>query len=69
MTEQLLELRENDMMDTAGKGCTYCRRQVEARPCPVDGREFIPALCDECFSAIRRAGCHDVQRDREVFYP
>lgn len=63
-------LRETGQMDTAGKYCTYCReRKPDCRPCAVINRSFIPALCDECYCALRSAGRHDVERDREVFHP
>lgn len=69
MTDDLTELRERDMMDCAGTGCTYCRERKLARPMPVDGREFVPALCDDCYGALRDAERLDYERDRAVFYP
>jgi hypothetical protein len=68
--ETIASIREAGLMDCAGKTCTYCRRQTgDCRPAPVKGRTFIPALCDDCYVAVRKAGRFDRDRDKEVFYP
>jgi len=65
----LSSLHEQGKITPAGDECTYCREEKPCRPSAVVNREHIPALCDECFMAIREAGRYDVERDREVFHP
>lgn len=51
-----------------GGRCDLCRTDVlDARPFAIHGREFIPAMCEDCFRALKRAGRLDLLRDKEVF--
>lgn len=63
-------LVDEENIDGAGTDCTYCRQEKpDCRPVCVVNREFIPALCDECYVELREAGRLDMERDREVFMP
>lgn len=69
-TETLTEIRERGAMDCAGTDCTYCGEETgDCRPMPVDGRDYVPRLCNGCYRALDAAARLDRERDRQLFYP
>jgi len=69
MINSLQQLRDRDMMDCAGMKCTYCRdADSECRPVAIEGRVFVPALCNDCFEQLLMAGRIDHDREKELFY-
>lgn len=70
MTDQLTKVRERGAMDCADTDCTYCRRETgDCRPTPVIGRDYVPRLCNDCYTELLNAGLIDWERDRELFFP
>lgn len=67
---ELDELHDRNLIDSAGSPCTYCGRDSggETRPVCVAGREFVPALCGDCYQALRDVGRIDEGRELEVFH-
>lgn len=68
--ETLTEVRERGAMDCANTDCTYCLRETgDCRPTPVKGRDYVPRLCNDCYTTLRDAGRLDRKRDRQLFFP
>jgi len=68
-TDPLTQLRESGDGGFADTTCHYCREEKgDCRPIPIVGRQYVPALCDDCYVALSEEGRFDRPRDCRLYH-